>query len=58
MSEAYTTVDSLHSNRVLLILVEPGEDVEELCLADLWDQLDHVVEDDSCLFAHLGCLVL
>ena len=58
MSEADTTVDSLHTNRVLLILVKPGEDVEELCLADLWDQFDHFVEDDSCLFAHLRCLVL
>ena len=58
MCEADAAVDALHANCILLIFIEPREDVQYLRLGHLWNQLDHVIEDDGSLFAHLGCLIV
>ena len=58
MREADAAVDALHAHCVLLILVEAGEDVEQLCLGHLWDQLNHIVKHDGCLLAYLRRLIL
>ena len=57
LGKAHTTVDTLHANSVLLILIESREDVEQLSLADLWDELDHFVEDNGSLLTHLWRLI-
>lgn len=57
MCEADAAIDALHADRVLLILVKSREDVQEFRFGHLWDQLDHVVENDGRLFAHLGSLI-
>ena len=57
MSEAYTTVNPLHPDRVLLIFIELAEDSHELGLTDLWNKLDHLIEDDGCLLANLRNLI-
>ena len=58
MGKADATIDPLHTDGVLFILVEAREDVEQLGLAHLRNQLDHFVEDDGRLLPHLRCLVL
>lgn len=58
MSKADAAVDSLHPNGVLLVLVEAREDVQQLSFTDLRDQLDHVVEDNGGLLAHLWGFIL
>lgn len=58
MSKANATVDALHAHSVLLVLVEPREYFEQFSLTDLWDQLDHVVENNSSLLSDLRCLIL
>ena len=56
--EANTAVDALHAHRVLLVLVEPREHVQQFSLAHFWDQLNHIVENDGSLFANLRSLIL
>ena len=58
MRKAYAAIDALHADRVLLILVETREDIEQLSFADLRNELDHFIEDNGCLFPDLRCLVL
>ena len=58
MGEADTTVDALHSDSVLLVLVKATEDIEQLSLRHLWNQFDHVVENNGGLLSNLGSLVL
>lgn len=58
MGEADTTVDTLHPDCVLLVLVKTTEDVEQLSLRHLWDQFNHFVEDNSGLLSNLRSLVL
>lgn len=58
MRKADTTIDALHPHRVLLVLVEAAENVQELGLGDARDQLDHIVEDNGGLLANLWGLIL
>ena len=58
MSKANAAVDALHAHCVLFVLVEPREYFEQLSLADLWDKLDHVVENNCSLLPDLRRLVL
>jgi len=58
VGETNTAVNALHPDGVLLVLVKTTENVEQLCLRNLWNQLDHVVKDNGGLLAHLGSLVL
>ena len=52
------TIDSLHPNAVLLVLVEVAENLEEVTLWNVWNQLDHVVYDERSTLAYLWNLVL
>ena len=58
MCEADAAVDALHAYCVLLVFIEAREDVQQLRLGHLWNQLDHVIEDNGGLFAHLRCLIV
>ena len=52
------TIDSLHPNAVLLVLVEVAENLEEVTLWNVRNQLDHVVYDERSTLAYLWNLVL
>jgi len=58
VGEADTTVDALHPDCVLLVLVKTTEDIKKLSLRHLWNQFDHFVEDYSGLLSNLRSLVL
>ena len=58
MSETHTTVNSLHSDSVLFVLVEFAKNIEQLCLRNFRDQFDHFIQNNGRLFTHLGSFVL
>ena len=57
MSKTDAAIDTLHAHRVLLILIELAKDCHELGLTDFGYQLDHVIQNDGCLFSNLRNLV-
>ena len=48
----------MHLYRVLLILEELAEDLQELLLWHSRHELDHLIEDDGGDLAHLGNVIL
>lgn len=58
LGEVNATVDALHSNWILLILVELAEDVEEILVWNQWNKLYHIVQYKWCTLPNLWYLIL
>lgn len=57
-AEDNARVNTLHLDRILLILEKGREYLKQLLLRDLGHKFDHVVQDDGSHFAHLRNLIL
>lgn len=53
-----TTVNTLHSNTVLLVLVEIAENLEQVLLRNVRNQLYHIIYHERSTFSDLGNLIL
>ena len=58
LREMDASVNSLHSHRVLVILVEVTENLEQILLWHQWDQLYHVIQHEGSAFSNLRDFVL
>ena len=52
------TIDTLHSYRVLVVLIKVSENLEKILLRHQRDQLDHVVQDKRSALSNLRNFVL
>jgi hypothetical protein len=54
----YTTVNTLHSNGILLVFIEFLKDIKKLLFRNFRYELDHFIEYYRCYLPHLWNILL